>query len=482
MKYLFLIILTLFLKPDTAIASHGMGGEIVYECLSANNYKIKLTLYRDCSGINLSSVQTIRISNSCGFSILDTMNLNQVGNAQFYSSVCSSDPTTCMGGTQFGMARYTYEGIITLPGVCNDWMFSHTVVNRNFNSTTVGSSIDSLFVYSLINNQNSICNNSPTFSNSAVGIFYTGYDACYDNGDFDIDGDSLYYELATPRTGPTLADTVLYLGGYSASVPISSSIPVTFDNANGRLCFNPSQQEVSVFAIIISEFRNGLLIGKTERDIQLRARQDPNPNTYPVLSGINGTNVFNINACSGNAVVFSIYGIDQDTSENLLMDWDDGISNGTWVTYSSTSSNSDSAHFSWIPSLTDVSTIPHCFTVYVYDNHCPYVGIDSQMFCITVLPPTDPFCINPGINEELNTAIFQVHPNPVQDKLEIITLFLRDKKSYFQIFNSTGQKIFSKQFYSETGIVLDVSEWQSGVYECIMISGADKYSKRIIRQ
>ena len=45
-----------------AYATHFAGGEITYRYISGTTYEVTLKAYRDCSGINYGSSETIRIS------------------------------------------------------------------------------------------------------------------------------------------------------------------------------------------------------------------------------------------------------------------------------------------------------------------------------------------------------------------------------------------------------------------------------------
>ncbi|MBK6837566.1 MAG: hypothetical protein IPG90_04205 [Bacteroidetes bacterium] len=63
---------------------------------------------------------------------------------------------------------------------------SNTVVNRNASiTTTAGSANDSMYIYSMFNNLNSICDTAPLFYSSAASLFYTGMQSCYDLGVYD---------------------------------------------------------------------------------------------------------------------------------------------------------------------------------------------------------------------------------------------------------------------------------------------------------
>ena len=45
-------VFVILLLPKTTYSSHAAGLDITYECISANQYKVTLTFYRECSGLN----------------------------------------------------------------------------------------------------------------------------------------------------------------------------------------------------------------------------------------------------------------------------------------------------------------------------------------------------------------------------------------------------------------------------------------------
>ncbi len=119
----------LIVIPNFSQASHISGGDITYECIGPNQYFITLKLFRDCSGISMSSTSSIVFTNSCGLTNPTlTLNLQDPAtNANCAGTVasCATEisqlcPTqisnsTCNGGTLPGMQLYTYTGVVTLP-------------------------------------------------------------------------------------------------------------------------------------------------------------------------------------------------------------------------------------------------------------------------------------------------------------------------------------------------------------------------------
>jgi hypothetical protein len=57
-----LVLFMALVSMQSMKASHYMGGEISYEHISGNDYKIRLKIIRDCSGVPLGTTMPIEIS------------------------------------------------------------------------------------------------------------------------------------------------------------------------------------------------------------------------------------------------------------------------------------------------------------------------------------------------------------------------------------------------------------------------------------
>lgn len=371
--------IVLFIQSCTEVfASHAQSADITYRCLGGNQYQISLSFYRDCAGVNAPNTAKVNISSaSCGQNLTATLNPIP-GTGIDVAPICSQYATQCSGGTYPGVQEYIYRGTITLPSQCTDWVFSFSLCCRNASiGTIVNPASENIYVEARLNNLNFPCNSSPTFSNAPIPFVCVGQPYCFNNGSADMDGDSLSYTLITPYTS---ANTVVtYNASYSASQPLTSSPLVTFNAATGDMCMSPTQIQVTVFAILVQEWRNGLLIGSVMRDIQLRTITCSNNN--PSASGINNDGTFTLSACAGATVNFKIYSTDPDSAQNLSMVWNNGISGATFTT---TTGSRPVATFNWTPTTADISTTSHCFTVTVRDDNCPYNGSQTYSYCITV--------------------------------------------------------------------------------------------------
>ncbi len=358
MKMLVLVTaLMLFCGIRQSYASHAMGADLTYECLGGNTYKIRVSFYRDCIGIPAPGSITVNVrSNSCNQNFGVTCNPIP-GTGQEVTALCPTALTTCNGGIFTGIQEWVYEGVVTLPMQCVDWTFSWTHCCRNAAINTITSPGSStFFIYGTLNNTVVQCNNSPTFTNKPVPFACIGQTFQFNHGAIDSDGDSLVYSLVDPQQ--TASTVVNYIAPYTANNPIASTPALQFNTANGDIVFNPTMIQATVMAVLVQEYRNGVLIGTVVRDIQVTVINCNN--SLPTLTGINGTNDFDTTVCANTPVCFDIYSDDADAGQTLNIVWNNGIDSGSFV---SNGANHPTGTFCWSPTQGDVSQTPYCFTV-----------------------------------------------------------------------------------------------------------------------
>ena len=261
MKWLVAILLFVV---KTSFGSHCAGADITYEYLGVHNeYSITLKFYRDCSGIPAPNNPHIDISSaSNNFSgyiygiLTDEVEV---------SKYCTDVVTTCNGGVMTGIQKYTYKANFILPYTASDWVFSFYFCCRNVTITDLSNpSASTFYVYSQLDNS-LFDHSSPTFAYDPTPFVCLGYSYCFDNGT-DFSGfDSVSYSMIQPKQNS--GANVVYVNPFTYLKPITSSPPITF--SNGLLCFNPTNQEIDVFAILVSAYKNGVVVSQVERDVQI---------------------------------------------------------------------------------------------------------------------------------------------------------------------------------------------------------------------
>lgn len=366
-------------------ATHIMGVDLAYECISPGQYRLKLQLFRDCHGIDPGNTQDVAFSSvQCG--VTSNVTLTQSGPPEDITPVCPQQTSTaCNGAGNYGVQKYTYEGIINLPPGCgNDWVLEWTQCCRNGAITDLTQPLnENIYIQICLDNTVSPCNNSPQFLNNPIPFFCVNQPVNYNHGVIDVDGDSIVFSNACCLNGP--GSVVGYGSGYGCATPFATTAggPLTVNSVNGDIHFTPSQQQIGVMAVRVNEYRNGVLIGCVVRDMQFTII--PCTNNPPTATGMGGSNnfVITIPACSDTC--FQIFSNDQDAGDNVTMIWNSGIPGAT---FTQAGSPHPTGTFCWATSAADVGT--HQFTITVKDDHCPIVGSNTYSYTIHVIPSNDP--------------------------------------------------------------------------------------------
>ncbi len=446
-KLIFAVLfLTLFFCPRQSKATHAFGAELTYTCIDSNTYVIWYTLYRDCSGIQPSATILINVTNTCGFPT-QSFSIGQISSGIDLVPLCPQDvPTTCQGGIHIGVQKFVYSDTVVLTGTCN-WTISHGESARSSSLTTIaGAGSDDLYVYCLINNSQGN-NNSPIFLAEPLLYVCLGTSFSIDQQIYDVEGDSLTMQLITPLT--SAVSIVSYFAGYSSYQPLISSPLMTFNSTTGIFSGRAMVADYSVYALLVNEYRNGVLIGQVERDLSLIAQSCSN--TVPNLSGFDGSSNFNIAIPPNSQSCFMIAAIDPDFGQTTTISLNSAIGG---LSFSHTGTYPDTANVCWTPTFSDSLSNPNCFSLLVTDDACPFLSSRIRTFCLDVS------LINSIQEKQLNSI--SISPNPFQNEiilnstipgeLEIKLVELSGREVYRRKISSSENKLYLG--FLEKGIYL----------------------------
>jgi hypothetical protein len=304
-----------FLSLNTS-ASHYMGGNITYNCVAANTFGFTVTLYRDCNGTAMPGFLDMNLtSGSCGLTIPFRLELvTSVGsspNPEIVTPLCPSEPDACQGPSGiYGIEKYVYAYVpagpygssppVTLPQACTDWIVSTPPLSSRSNAITTGPS-GNIYLETLINNTNNICNSSPFFGFEPVLYACVGDTVVYNHGVNELNKDSLVFSLTDCLNGS--GNSVNYNAGLSGINPLVNNY-INVDSQTGTITFFPTLAQTAAICVKVEEYRNGMKISEITRDMQISILNCSN--TAPKLSGINGTNSNTINICANQQSSFTI--------------------------------------------------------------------------------------------------------------------------------------------------------------------------------
>ncbi len=385
-KIVAVLLVVFFAANQNSYATHAMGADITYRCIGNNKYIVTYEFYYDCAGTYVMQNPYLfnLHSTSCGFDTTFAMTRVDSLSDIEVTPICPNITSRCTNpnSTYPGVKIYIYRDTLDLNiHHCDDFIMSYSMGARNNAINTLSANYN-LTVFAMLNDSIGLNNNSPTFSNLPVPYICEGQLYCYNNGASDVDGDSIVYALMTPLAGATYPFTpVTYNATFDSAQPVTTSIPPTFQTENGTFCLDASAYDVGVIAILVSDYRNGVLIGQVERDIQINVIQCLN--NIPTVSGINGdSTLFTDTICSQVPYTFQVFSNDADPQDTVTMWWNGNIPGATFVV---TGTPHPTGTFTWTPPASAANTISYCFAVNVKDNACPYEGVSVHAYCLRVV-------------------------------------------------------------------------------------------------
>ena len=310
LKKLILFISILLLSPPIK-ASHLIGGDFAYVYLGSNKYQIILQIFRDCSdSYDFDTPASIAVYESNGDLIV-----NHLIPLAFRNKVGANPPDPCfIPPPGICVEKGIYIDTILLPNSTYGYDMVYQRCCRNGSVLNIQSpSLTGMTITSHIP-----ANNIVSFNNSAQFVSLPPIFICanapftYNFSATDSDGDSLVYTLCTPFDGGTFANSrpnppsappynnIAWTTGYSATNPISSSSGINFNSQTGQMSFTPNMIGQFAVCICVEEYRNGILLNTTRREIQF--------NSVPcgTVASIPSQTIF----CNGQTVNF------QNTSTN----------------------------------------------------------------------------------------------------------------------------------------------------------------------
>lgn len=389
----FLLLFQLFIFHSELKATHAVGLDIQYECIGGNQYRLTLNLYRDCAGVTAPTAANIRVS-SASCNVNATVNL-ALDTFFEISPLCINQlgSSTCNGGSNPGIQQYIYSGVYTFPLECPDWIISYTLCCRNNAITNLQSPGNyNIYAEARLNNTNNFCNNSPIFTTRPVPFVCGNQLFNYNHGAVDIDGDSLVYRLINPKDGPTA--NIPHRPSFSATNPLTTTGGFNFNTSTGQMTFTPSANQQAVVTVIVEEYRNGVLIGSTIRDMQLVVIGNCN-NNPPTATGINGTNQYSIDVCAGFPLCFDIFTNDANAGQTTTLTLNNGINGATFNVSGSPFQN---GRFCWTSTPADIGI--NNFSITVTDDACPYFASNNYTYTVNVIPNPNP-PINAGPDRDI---------------------------------------------------------------------------------
>jgi gliding motility-associated-like protein len=347
-RTLLYILFSVFLTTSV-FSKHIVGGEMIYDYLGGNKYRITLKVYRDCfsNGPNFDgtdpSLPTALVTIFYGASGLVDTTLNigvPVINSipHTINNPCIQPPNNVC--VEEGVYTYT----VTLPPQTGGYYIVYQRCCRNNTILNLVSPGDQGATYytKIPGPEAAAINSSPRFKLFPPIFICDNLPFTFDHSATDPDGDQLVYSLCAPFLGcdvtcpslgyagcPSAATpppylNVNYSGAYSGAYPIASNPAFSINPVTGILTGRPNLIGQFVVGVRVQEYRGNQLINTHYRDFQF--------NVSSCIVNVASIFADQVQKCEGNTINF----VNQSFGNvgALSYAWDFGVPNLTTDTSS----------------------------------------------------------------------------------------------------------------------------------------------------
>lgn len=336
MKKQFLLFAIIVFLGLNATATHFVGADLTYRLIDTLNgkYRFTLSLYRDCSGIDYSSsesltIRTMTVNTTLPMNLVSKMDVTNVCRPPDVSSPVVTNCPSGAIGLHKGIEKWTYT-IDYIVGKNIGWAFAgwgsccrNTIISTIQNPGSQGAWIQSVF-------NTDYQNSSPVFDTMPIpywcrlrnSVYANGTNQIYDSKFININGksvllDSISYKLYTPFTGVSSNinsaismgnPSVIYNTPLNANNFLYTTSGVTFDPKTGQISAIASITQDAIIAMAVMEYRavpdnspagySRVFVGYTTRDIQFTVRDICDPIN---VQGVISDSLFNADYISSSA-------------------------------------------------------------------------------------------------------------------------------------------------------------------------------------
>ncbi len=405
----FISLLSFFLLLSMSLqASHFKGGEVTYESLGGCNYRVIVTEYYDCSGLIVTPTQP-----TGSIEFYDAMSVSNTGTAlngwtlvsdTEVINLAGSTATSCNGGSALGVRQIVFQRDYDLCGISAPITISLDACCRTGTITNLANPSLQDYQYSAEIINTTIANNSPVWLDPSFTIVPTAsnfYATQKSLAAYDAEGDSLVYTLDNVYSA--LGQPISYQPGYSSTSPFGPNVMSFITDAGNLILYNFMGINIGEYVVGISveEYRAGVLLSRSRRDLTIIATNFPSGYAIPIIdhwsnSPTNGSYL-------DSTIIATTVGANLSIPLSLISA---STTNNTYMTWSQ---NLPGAQLYEMPSNTPVDTIVavnpqgelrwtptapgrYAFNIKLRDENQPVWNMSDVSYIITVSGPSVPPC------------------------------------------------------------------------------------------
>lgn len=299
-----------------SFATHVVGGNIEVKQINSNQFVITVSVFRDCNGSS---------NPGGGIKIYDQSNNQVIVNAtlpQIHTPYEVQLGDDCYTPNGLCVEQWTFQDTLSLNDNANGYyvVWGDCCRNNGITNLTNPSSEGSLFYTNIPDPALAGGNSTPVFGPYPTdGYFCVNNTLEIPSPVVDPDGDSLVFSLITPYNdnSPIVPfQNVAWGSGYSLANIVGNNTqpPMSIDSITGTITVHPEAMGVYVFSILVEEYRNGIKIGETIRDVQYEALNCVFDQP-PLFTNLNDT----ISVIVDDQICFDIMSFDADGTDTIFL-------------------------------------------------------------------------------------------------------------------------------------------------------------------
>ena len=464
-------ILTFLLLIFSLQASHNRAGEITFKQTASLTFEISVYTYTKAS-----SLQADRDSLQLFFGDGASLWIQRVNGLNNEGEIVGNDIKKNI---------YTTTHIYANLGTYMIWI---TDPNRNAGILNVYPPYSDQVPFHIetelqILSASSGMNQSPILMQPPIDMGCTSQPYKHNPIAYDIDGDSLAFELTTPLMG---LGTVATNYSYPHYIGAGNNT-LTIDPISGTLLWDSPQQAGEYnAAFFIKEYRNGVLISKTTRDMQITINGCNNraPTTTmiaPIVVQARDTISFDVmvNDLDGNNV--TLVGLGRP-----LINDGSFFQNATF-TVANNGTSSPTGSFSWITDCEHRQSSNHILVFRAEDdfmmNNESIPSVDYLAIPVYILNnPQNPCASLTNTKKVMLSQNLKIYPNPTTSFLNIEFELDQPADVDLKLFNLLGQAVLMKNTSGETVIneQLQIAHLSKGIYILSVVVDGKQLTKKIL--
>lgn len=311
-KFLF-ILFFISVVSQSLQAKHIAGGDFYSTWVNGNNFRLTLKLYRDCTdptGSPFDQSITIGIFSKSSNVLVSSFEvyLGTVVDLTLTGNLCSPPPDVCM-------QQGTYNIIVNLPNNSAGYYAVWERCCRNANIVNLNNPSQAAMAFYLEIPDPAIQNSSPVFQSDPLPYMCISQPWTYNFNVTDPSNTTRFvsdnstgrraYFISiaqsvfsrssggggqTPLSGPY--SLVSWASGYSQFNVVTGAPTLSINNATGQMQCTPLNQGMYAMAVVVEEYRNGILIGRVRREIEfyvISCNQNVLPTVTPSQTPVGGT-------------------------------------------------------------------------------------------------------------------------------------------------------------------------------------------------